>query len=108
MDWVQERLFHDLKEKKKSRWNELSMTERTFTMEQVRKHKKSNDCWIVINDHVLDVTHFLNKHPSGADIILEHAGQDATAIFEKFIHSDMAYEMMLGYKVGKVVTGTLP
>jgi cytochrome b involved in lipid metabolism len=71
-----------------------------YTLEEVSRHRNRNDCWLAIDGLVLDVTHFLGKHPMGDDIILEHAGTDATAVFGRSIHSDTAYEMMLNYKIG--------
>ena len=41
---------------------------------EVAKHTKKNDCWIVLDSHVYDVTSFLSEHPGGAPIILKNAG----------------------------------
>lgn len=41
---------------------------------EVAKHTKKNDCWIVLDSHVYDVTSFLSEHPGGASIILKNAG----------------------------------
>ena len=40
-------------------------SEKEYTMEEVRKHKTDNDCWIVWNGGVYDVTNFLPDHPGG-------------------------------------------
>ncbi|KAF5338853.1 hypothetical protein D9758_015577 [Tetrapyrgos nigripes] len=42
----------------------------------------NSSCWIIINNHVYDVTVYLGQHPGGAAIILKYAGRDATLAFE--------------------------
>ncbi|EIW71298.1 fumarate reductase [Tremella mesenterica] len=56
-------------------------TKGEYTMEEVGKHNKDTDCWVVIGGEVLDVTNFLNDHPGGAKAILLYAGRDATEEF---------------------------
>jgi len=53
----------------------------TYTLEDVAKHAKETDCWVVVNGQVLDVTKFLPDHPGGAKAILLYAGKDATEEF---------------------------
>ena len=52
-----------------------------LTLEEVAKHNKKNDCWVVVNGQVLDVTKFLPEHPGGELAILTFAGRDASAEF---------------------------
>ena len=51
-----------------------------FTKEEVQKHNKLSDLWIIINDKVYDVTSF-GGHPGGFDLLLDYAGKDATVGF---------------------------
>ena len=37
-------------------------------------HSKEEDCWLVIDGNVYDVTPFLDEHPGGFDIILASTG----------------------------------
>merc|ERR1719210_177533 len=53
-----------------------------YTMEEVAKHTKKDDCWVVLHDRVLNVTNFLSQHPGGELAILTFAGKDATAEFD--------------------------
>lgn len=52
-----------------------------FTAEEVAKHNKKDDVWVIIDDEVLDVTSFLSDHPGGEKAILLYAGRDATEEF---------------------------
>ena len=49
-----------------------------ISMKEVKKHYKRNDCWIVIENQVYDITNYIKRHPGG-DIILKAAGNDGTA-----------------------------
>lgn len=49
-----------------------------FSWDEVKKHNSKNDCWIVVNNFVYNVTEFKKKHPGGTKIIEFYAGQDAT------------------------------
>jgi succinate dehydrogenase/fumarate reductase flavoprotein subunit len=54
---------------------------KTFTMEEVAKHNKKDDIWVVVDGQVLDVTSFLPDHPGGEKAIILYAGRDATEEF---------------------------
>jgi len=49
-----------------------------YTMEEVAKHKSKDDCWVVVNGLVLDVTKWLPVHLGGDQAILSVAGTDAS------------------------------
>uniref|UniRef100_A0A034VVW9 cytochrome b5 n=1 Tax=Bactrocera dorsalis TaxID=27457 RepID=A0A034VVW9_BACDO len=68
----------------------------------VAQHDEYSDCWIVIYDRVYDVTQFLRDHPGGEDIIMEHAGRDATLAFHGTGHSRSAIEQMGDYLIGEL------
>lgn len=51
--------------------------------DELREHKKKDDCWMVLNGVVYDITDYTFKHPGGA-IIFDAAGKDGTALFSKF------------------------
>ncbi|KAI5449746.1 hypothetical protein NCC49_004111 [Naganishia albida] len=56
--------------------------QKLISMREVEKHNTRDDCWVVIQGHVYDVTDFLSLHPGGAGVILQHAGDDATEVFK--------------------------
>lgn len=59
----------------------LSATATSFSKTDVAKHNNRNDCWIVVNNNVYNVTDFLFAHPGGADQIIPYCGGDATEVF---------------------------
>lgn len=49
---------------------------------EVAKHNSRSSCWVIVNSQAYDVTEYLDRHPGGAQILLQYAGQDATAVYE--------------------------
>eukprot|EP00929_Paragymnodinium_shiwhaense_P027141 TRINITY_DN159_c0_g1_i1.p1 TRINITY_DN159_c0_g1~~TRINITY_DN159_c0_g1_i1.p1 ORF type:complete len:714 (-),score=220.77 TRINITY_DN159_c0_g1_i1:284-2425(-) len=63
-------------------------------MEEVAKHNTKDDCWVVINGRVCDLTKFKDTaHPGGAGVIVAKAGQDASSDWNA-IHAPDAIEKM--------------
>ena len=48
---------------------------------EVAKHSSPDDCWVVIDGFVYNLTEFISAHPGGPAIIENNAGKDVTAIF---------------------------
>jgi cytochrome b involved in lipid metabolism len=55
-----------------------------LTLDEVAKHKTQNDCWMVIEDCVYNLTDYLKQHPGGAQKLMMGAGKDATQLFRKY------------------------
>ena len=74
------------------------------------QHNTTEDCWIMLNVKkdgvetlkVVDVTKYLSLHPGGSEVIVEHAGGDASSMFEDIGHSNDARAVMLEYVIGDV------
>uniref|UniRef100_A0A0A9YCV1 Cytochrome b5 n=1 Tax=Lygus hesperus TaxID=30085 RepID=A0A0A9YCV1_LYGHE len=65
--------------------------------QEVLKHTKPNDCWIIIDNKVYNVSKFLHTHPGGSSVLLRAAGTDSSDEFHA-LHSDTVlakYESML-------------
>ena len=58
---------------------------RQYTWEEIRRHSNKKDRWIVIDNHVYDITNWV-KHPGGQTLLNYAAGQDAS-VSQKYIHS---------------------
>ncbi|KAJ3184687.1 Cytochrome b5 [Geranomyces variabilis] len=69
-------------------WNEIS------------KHNKRDDLWMVIDGKVYDTTRFLDEHPGGEEVMVEVGGQDASEAFEEIGHSDDARDLLKGLYIG--------
>lgn len=52
--------------------------------DEIAKHNTTDDCWIVINNIVLDVTDYLNQHPGKPQPVMVRAGK-GNIIFYKII-----------------------
>ncbi|CAK7900587.1 fumarate reductase 1 [[Candida] anglica] len=86
-------------------YTQFEIPSKEFTIEEVAKHDKANDCWCIVKNVVLDLTSFLKDHPGGEGSILNFAGKDATESFD-MLHEDnvivrYAKECVLGRVKGK-------
>lgn len=54
---------------------------KVYSIEEVAKHNTEQDAWVIINGKVYDLSNFAQKHPGGAQVILEHLGTDVSEIF---------------------------
>ncbi|CCF59833.1 hypothetical protein KAFR_0I00520 [Kazachstania africana CBS 2517] len=85
-----------------------AITTRLILPEEVAKHKTPDDCWVVINGYVYDITSFIMSHPGGPDVLETNAGKDVTAIFVP-LHAPGVLEKYLPreLKLGKL-QGSMP
>ncbi|KNC53829.1 cytochrome b5 isoform Cb5-D [Thecamonas trahens ATCC 50062] len=74
---------------------------RKITAEEVALHDTEDDCWIIVDGKVYDVTSYVYEHPGG-DIIADDAGYDATEGFDDADHSDEAVEEMAQFLIGEL------
>ncbi|KAK6465199.1 osmotic growth protein [Scheffersomyces coipomensis] len=70
-----------------TKFKQFEIPSKEFTEEEVAKHNKPNDCWVIIKNVVLDLTPFLKDHPGGEQSIKNFGGKDATESFE-MLHED--------------------
>jgi cytochrome b involved in lipid metabolism len=57
--------------------------EQEFSKEEIAKHNKEDDCWIIIDDKVYDVSPFVSQHPGGVGAITKNAGKDSSEGFHR-------------------------
>jgi 4-hydroxysphinganine ceramide fatty acyl 2-hydroxylase len=79
-----------------------------YTAEDVATHSKASSCWVSRAGKVYDVTGFLDDHPGGDDLILQHGGKDIEEAMKDKLehnHSDSAYNLLEGLIIGRLGTG---
>jgi cytochrome b involved in lipid metabolism len=54
----------------------------TYTVQQVKTHATSKNCWTVVNGKIYNLTTWIPKHPGGAGVITAMCGKDSTAAFK--------------------------
>jgi len=61
---------------------EKKCTDGRIMYSELRKHNKKNDCWVVINDTVYDISKLISTHSGGQDVLLKLCGTNATKQFD--------------------------
>jgi len=92
---------------KPSKPSEFKVPEKEFSMEEVAKHNKKEDLWVVVKGIVMDVTNWLDEHPGGPQALMNFMGRDATEEFE-MLHDDEVIPKYAASQVIGRVTGTEP
>lgn len=79
----------------------------TFSMEEVAKHNSAEDCWLLIEGKVYDVTGFIaSGNHGGGDAIIEGCGIDSTELYNTrpmgsgTPHSDKARSFLPNFYIG--------
>ena len=67
---------------------------RTITMQEVERHNSPEDCWVVINSRVYDLTSFHQDHPGGSNIITDNAGKDVSNLFNAVHPKDIVDKLL--------------
>lgn len=75
---------------------------RAFTRSEIKKSDDKDKVLFILHDKVYNVRSFLNEHPGGEEILLEHKGMDASEDFDDVGHSKDAMELMKTYQVGVI------
>jgi len=76
---------------------------RVFTRSEIEKNKEKDKVLIILHDNVYNVHSFLNEHPGGEEILLEHKGKESSEDFDDVGHSKDAIELMKKYHVGELI-----
>jgi salicylate hydroxylase len=76
--------------------------DRKVTMKEIQQHTSFEDCWIIINGKVYDISEWKDHHPGGPFVARMYGGKDATAEFGTY-HSKLAERHMAHFCVGELV-----
>lgn len=75
-------------------------SKKIYSWEQIRLHNSLQDCWVVVEGKVHDVTEWVSKHPGG-NLIALGAGREATALVYSY-HPSSVFEILKKYYIGEV------
>jgi nitrate reductase (NAD(P)H) len=66
-----------------------------ISAEEVAKHQSAEDCWLVMDETVYDVSPYMKDHPGGGDALLAaiHVPPMQLSTLFKSIHAADAYEI---------------
>ena len=70
-----------------------------YTKEEVAKHNRGDDAWIIIDKKVYDITTYVDEHPGG-EIILKNVGGDATEGAHGPQHPASMWDVLTTYYIG--------
>ena len=83
------------------------LAEPEYALSDVARHSSSDDCWVIVDGGVYDVTAFLGDHPGGVAALSKpgRAGCDVTPHFRRIGHSAHAHSILAKLRVGRVASG---
>ncbi len=67
---------------------------RKITMQEVERHNTPDDCWVVINGEVYDLSFFHKEHPGGSKVITNNAGKDVSNLFNPVHPKDITQRLL--------------
>jgi hypothetical protein len=78
-----------------------------ISLDEVRLHNTSEDCWTIVGDGVYDVTSFVNRHPAGSSAIKAMCGTNASEEYLSEHSGQQEPEMWLEkLRIGTINEGT--
>jgi len=79
-------------------------TEHRYTLATVARHARADDCWMVIDGQVYDLTAYIPQHPTAPSIVTTWCGQEATQAYHTKMlgrpHSPFADSLLPKYRIG--------
>lgn len=89
----------------------LNATDKTRAIprSEVALHSSMQNCWVIYNAYVYDVTRFVHEHPGGRKIIFVNAGSNGSADYNGIGHhlNPQIEAMLAQYRVGMLAVPTL-
>lgn len=70
-----------------------------YDASEVAKHNNVNDCWIIVDGKVYDITDYIFDHPGG-ESILANAGGDSTVGVHGPQHPPSMWDVLKLYYIG--------
>ena len=78
-----------------------------FTIEEIKKHNKEDDLWVIYKGNIYDISYYVKDHPGGKSNILSAAGKDLEKYwkekgYEFHINNSHVISHLTRNKVGKL------
>lgn len=85
---------------------EIDNSEKLITLDEVNKHNKIDDAWIIYQEYVYDITYFIKSHPGGSIINLA-LGQNINEVWDKYLvgwhqNNQTVINYLIKNKIGKL------
>ena len=68
------------------------------------KHNTDEDCWLIVDGKVYDVSEYVEFHPGGVESILSNAGGDSTKGFHGPQHGPSVVDHIRQYYIGDLIS----
>ena len=73
-----------------------------FDIEEIKKHNKQNDCWIICCQKVYNITDLIDKHPGGKSCLLKRGGGVLDCLKDYNFHSKNTKKKWEKYCIGYI------
>ncbi|MEX2365464.1 MAG: cytochrome b5-like heme/steroid binding domain-containing protein [Pseudohongiellaceae bacterium] len=88
--------------------DEASFDTDHYTLTDVAQHNSQDDCWMVIENKVFDITTYIERHPTPPSVLLPWCGKEATKGMRTKgygnDHSPFAWNLLSNYQIGTIMT----
>lgn len=78
----------------------------SYSIQEVSSHSTQEDCWVIVDGKVYDVTKVIPTHPGGVMAIASKCGTDASVTFNtkngKGTHSPKAHSVLATHLLGNL------
>jgi len=85
----------------------MKQLHRQIPVSEIRKHNKEEDCWVMIDGRVYDMTPYFKHHPGGVCPVVLKGGQDASKEYYA-IHAQDSHEIKEYFCIGWAVDDLVP
>ena len=86
--------------------NAATTAERRISKDEVERHARAADCWMIIRGVVYDFSSYIASHPTRPEVITNWCGKEATKAYETKLvgrpHSPYANELLAKHRIGSL------